>query len=71
MEASTPTSMNLVVFEPLKLERSWTLETYRKIGGYEVWEKILAEKPPREHRHRPGEGLGPARPRRRRLSRPA
>ncbi|HKT73763.1 MAG TPA: NADH-quinone oxidoreductase subunit NuoF [Steroidobacteraceae bacterium] len=40
--------MNLVVFEPLKLERSWTLETYRKIGGYDVWEKILAEKPPRE-----------------------
>ena len=44
----SPDKMNLVVFEPLKLERSWTLETYRKIGGYEVWEKILAEKPPRE-----------------------
>lgn len=40
--------MNLVVFEPLKLERSWELATYRKIGGYDVWEKILAEKPPRE-----------------------
>ena len=40
--------MNLVVFEPLKLERSWELEQYRKIGGYQVWEKILAEKPPRE-----------------------
>jgi NADH-quinone oxidoreductase subunit F len=40
--------MNLVVFEPLKLERSWELDTYRKIGGYEVWEKILAEKPTRE-----------------------
>jgi len=40
--------MNLVVFEPLKLERPWTLATYRKIGGYEVWEKILREKPPRE-----------------------
>jgi NADH-quinone oxidoreductase subunit F len=39
--------MNLVVFEPLKLERSWELNTYRKIGGYDVWEKILAEKPPR------------------------
>ncbi len=44
----SPDKMNLVVFEPLKLERSWTLETYRKIGGYSVWEKILAEKPPRE-----------------------
>jgi NADH-quinone oxidoreductase subunit F len=40
--------MNLVVFEPLKLERSWELATYRTIGGYDVWEKILAEKPPRE-----------------------
>ena len=39
---------NLGVFEPLRLERPWTLATYRSIGGYEVWEKILAEKPPRE-----------------------
>src|SRR4051794_33883464 len=39
---------NLVVFEPLKLERPWELETYRKIGGYEQGEKIIAEKPPRE-----------------------
>ena len=44
----SPDKMNLVVFEPLKLERPWTLETYRKIGGYSVWEKILSEKPPRE-----------------------
>jgi NADH-quinone oxidoreductase subunit F len=36
-----------VVFEPLKLERSWELNTYRQIGGYDVWEKILAEKPAR------------------------
>ena len=48
MTADYDDRMNLVVFEPLKLERSWTLETYRKIGGYEVWEKLLAEKPPRE-----------------------
>ena len=40
--------MNLVVFEPLKFERSWKLETYRRIGGYEGWERILREKPPRE-----------------------
>ncbi|MES1146832.1 MAG: NADH-quinone oxidoreductase subunit NuoF [Solimonas sp.] len=32
---------NLVCFEPLQYERSWELATYRKIGGYEVWEKIL------------------------------
>ncbi len=40
--------MNLVLFEPLQLERPWTLQTYRKIGGYEVWEKILREKPTRD-----------------------
>ena len=40
--------MNLVVFEPLKYERPWTMETYQKIGGYEVWRKILTEKTPRE-----------------------
>ncbi len=40
--------LNLVVFEPLKYERPWTLETYMKIGGYEIWKKILAEKTPRE-----------------------
>ncbi len=44
----SPDKMNLVVFEPLKLERPWTLATYRTIGGYQVWERILAEKPPRE-----------------------
>src|SRR5580693_348111 len=40
--------MNLTVFEPLKLERSWTLATYRSIGGYQVWERLLQDKPPRE-----------------------
>ncbi|MGD9842781.1 MAG: NADH-quinone oxidoreductase subunit NuoF [Steroidobacteraceae bacterium] len=32
---------NLVCFEPLKYERSWEMATYRKIGGYQTWEKIL------------------------------
>src|SRR5882757_2663688 len=32
---------NLVCFEPLQYERSWEFATYRKIGGYETWEKIL------------------------------
>lgn len=32
---------NLVCFEPLQYERPWTLDTYRKIGGYDAWEKIL------------------------------
>jgi len=40
--------MNLVLFESLKLDKPWTLETYRRIGGYEVWEKTLREKPTRE-----------------------
>jgi NADH-quinone oxidoreductase subunit F len=39
---------DFVVFEPLKLEQSWKLDTYTKIGGYEAWKKILAEKTPRE-----------------------
>jgi len=40
--------MNLVLFESMKLDKPWTLETYRSIGGYDVWEKILREKPTRE-----------------------
>jgi NADH-quinone oxidoreductase subunit F len=40
--------MDLVCFEPLKLERPWELATYEKIGGYQAWKKILAEKTPRE-----------------------
>ncbi len=40
--------LNLVCFEPLKAERSWTLATYEKFGGYQAWRRILAEKPPRE-----------------------
>src|SRR5512136_957084 len=43
-----PREMNQVVFEPLKLPESWTLATYRGIGGYEAWERILREKIPPE-----------------------
>jgi NADH-quinone oxidoreductase subunit F len=39
---------NLVCFEPLGMERPWELASYRRIGGYEVWERILREKTPRE-----------------------
>ena len=39
---------NFVLFEALKHERSWTLEVYRQMGGYETWEKILREQIPRE-----------------------
>ena len=40
--------LNPNCFEPLKYEQPWTLATYGRIGGYEVWKKILADKPPRE-----------------------
>jgi NADH-quinone oxidoreductase subunit F len=40
--------LNLTCFEPLRHERSWTLEVYQRIGGYEAWRNILATKPPRE-----------------------
>ena len=40
--------LNLTCFEPLRYERSWELATYRRIGGYEVWERILKDKLPRE-----------------------
>ncbi len=39
---------NLVIFDALKVERSWTLEGYRQTGGYEAWERILREQVPRE-----------------------
>src|ERR1700744_2777743 len=39
---------NFVLFEALKHERPWTLEGYRKSGGYQAWEKILREQTPRE-----------------------
>jgi NADH-quinone oxidoreductase subunit F len=38
--------MNQCVFEPLSLPESWTLASYRRIGGYDAWEKILREKTP-------------------------
>src|SRR5436305_222514 len=39
---------NLLLFEVLKYEQPWTLESYRKIGGYSTWEKMLADKPTRD-----------------------
>ena len=39
---------NFVLMDALTHERSWTLESYRARGGYEVWERILAEKTPPE-----------------------
>jgi NADH-quinone oxidoreductase subunit F len=39
---------NFVCFETLGKERPSSLDTYRQIGGYQVWEKILREKTPKE-----------------------
>ena len=35
---------NEVCLQTLQFDQPWTLENYRKIGGYQAWEKILAEK---------------------------
>lgn len=39
---------NLLLFEVLQYDQPWTLESYRKVGGYSTWEKMLAEKPSRD-----------------------
>jgi NADH-quinone oxidoreductase subunit F len=36
---------NEVCFRTLHLDRPWRLETYESAGGYEVWRRILREKP--------------------------
>jgi NADH-quinone oxidoreductase subunit F len=39
---------NQVCFTTLQFEQPWTLENYLKVGGYEAWKKILAEKTSQE-----------------------
>ena len=40
---------NLVCYETLKLDKEpWTLESYLKIGGYQVWQKVLDRELTRE-----------------------
>jgi NADH-quinone oxidoreductase subunit F len=38
--------LNLTCYATLGHERPWSMDTYRKLGGYEAWEKILREKIP-------------------------
>ena len=38
--------LNLTCYATLGHERPWSMVTYRKLGGYEAWEKILREKIP-------------------------
>ncbi|MGV6852893.1 MAG: complex I 51 kDa subunit family protein, partial [bacterium] len=35
---------NQVCFTVLDQDKPWSIESYRKIGGYQAWEKILKEK---------------------------
>ena len=38
--------LNLTCYATLGHDRPWSMETYRKLGGYTVWERILREKTP-------------------------
>ncbi len=38
--------INQTCYETLGYDEPWSLDTYRKIGGYEVWERILSDKVP-------------------------
>ena len=35
---------NQVCFRTMHLEKPWTLDSYKSVGGYDVWNKILQEK---------------------------
>ncbi len=39
---------NRVCFTTLEFDQPWTLENYLKVGGYQAWKKILADKTPPE-----------------------
>ncbi len=39
---------NEICFRTLHLDKPWTLSTYKSVGGYEQWKKILTEKIPPE-----------------------
>ena len=38
--------LNLNCYATREFDQPWTLETYRKIGGYEAWERIIRERVP-------------------------
>lgn len=40
----TDRPQNQVAFATLKFDQPWTLENYKKVGGYEAWRRILTEK---------------------------
>ncbi|HEX2245667.1 MAG TPA: NADH-quinone oxidoreductase subunit NuoF [Gammaproteobacteria bacterium] len=40
--------LNEVCFKTLEFPEPWTLENYLKLGGYEAWKKILADRIPKQ-----------------------
>lgn len=40
--------LNQVCYRTLHLDKPWSLEAYKSVGGYQAWEKILREKTPPE-----------------------
>jgi len=42
------TQLNEVCFATFQFEEPWTLENYRRVGGYEAWDRIFKEKIPPE-----------------------
>ncbi|MEE9142485.1 MAG: NADH-quinone oxidoreductase subunit NuoF [Gammaproteobacteria bacterium] len=38
----------MLAFATLKFEQPWTLANYEKIGGYQAWKRVVAEKTPQE-----------------------
>lgn len=40
--------LNQICFKTLEFPEPWTLENYLKLGGYEAWKKILADRIPKQ-----------------------
>jgi len=40
------TQLNEVCFATFQFEEPWTLENYRRVGGYEAWDRIIKKKIP-------------------------
>jgi NADH-quinone oxidoreductase subunit F len=55
------------VYTTLHFDKPWSYENYLKTGGYAALRKILDREDPAGRRDRDGQGLRPARPRRRGL----
>lgn len=45
----TVQNMNAVCFRTLQFDKPWTMASYERVGGYQVWKKILKERIPPEN----------------------